>query len=563
VSPVIAGPMTGLLLALTQALSAPTPAPVAGAAGGASCAPDARIEAGRAIFQDGVLTDGKPLVATALGGVTLTGRDATCTNCHRRSGLRSMEGGRIVPNITGSALFSARTTGRRQRPAYDHDSLARVFREGIGSGGQELDPLMPRYDLSADDFQALVAYLGWLSSRPVPGLEANRLHFATVVSDRVDPVSRDSMLDVLETYFDLKTDQARRAAVRASWATTIPDPEGGEPVYRKEVQVKTKRKGRGELAVDRAYRDWVLHVWELTGPRDTWPQQLAEAYRRQPVFAVVSGLVDGPWQPIHEFCAELEVPCVFPNTDLPPDAEDYHSVYLSRGVALEAAVLDRHLRDRAITGEILQVFRRGGPGEAAAEAFHAAATRSGLRLRGLPVGPGVRIAEALWGPDDPRPAAAVLWLDAQDLRSLPDLPPAESGVFASSTLLGGDTTAAQRWPGRAYLVHPFDLRARGDWIPATVRVWMRDWDIEPADIPIQVSTYFTASAVAEAVGEMGRDFSQDYLIEKLEDMLSNTVSVSLFPRVSLGPTQRFASKGAYIVRLEGGRLVPVTDWIVP
>ncbi len=36
------------------------------------------------------------------------------------------------------------------------------------------------------------------------------------------------------------------------------------------------------------------------------------------------------------------------------------------------------------------------------------------------------------------------------------------------------------------------------------------------------------------------------------------------PNISLGPNQRFASNGAYIVRIGAdGRLTPVSDWIVP
>jgi hypothetical protein len=41
---------------------------------------------------------------------------------------------------------------------------------------------------------------------------------------------------------------------------------------------------------------------------------------------------------------------------------------------------------------------------------------------------------------------------------------------------------------------------------------------------------------------------------------------SIYPRLSLAPEQRFASKGAYIVRFadsEGDALVPESDWIVP
>ncbi|MEY4729060.1 MAG: hypothetical protein RL020_218, partial [Pseudomonadota bacterium] len=39
-----------------------------------------------------------------------------------------------------------------------------------------------------------------------------------------------------------------------------------------------------------------------------------------------------------------------------------------------------------------------------------------------------------------------------------------------------------------------------------------------------------------------------------------------FPRLTLGPGQRFASKGAYVMRLNGPTsqdLVPTSEWLVP
>jgi len=41
---------------------------------------------------------------------------------------------------------------------------------------------------------------------------------------------------------------------------------------------------------------------------------------------------------------------------------------------------------------------------------------------------------------------------------------------------------------------------------------------------------------------------------------------TIYPRLALGPSQRFASKGGYIVRfadLESDKLVPESGWIVP
>ena len=60
-----------------------------------------------------------------------------------------------------------------------------------------------------------------------------------------------------------------------------------------------------------------MHVWELEGPSETWRAQLEALYRQQPVFAVLSGVAEGRWRPMHEFCEATQLPCLFPTTDLP------------------------------------------------------------------------------------------------------------------------------------------------------------------------------------------------------------------------------------------------------
>jgi hypothetical protein len=52
----------------------------------------------------------------------------------------------------------------------------------------------------------------------------------------------------------------------------------------------------------------------------------------------------------------------------------------------------------------------------------------------------------------------------------------------------------------------------------------------------------------------------------LEHALDNATFSSVYPRVSLGPGQRFASKGAYILGLSGEDDLewrPISDWIIP
>ena len=62
------------------------------------------------------------------------------------------------------------------------------------------------------------------------------------------------------------------------------------------------------------------------------------------------------------------------------------------------------------------------------------------------------------------------------------------------------------------------------------------------------------------------NFVRDYLIERIEDMLSHRVLSGLYPRLGLAPGQRFASKGGYIVHLTefaGTQIAADTDWVVP
>ncbi len=65
---------------------------------------------------------------------------------------------------------------------------------------------------------------------------------------------------------------------------------------------------------------------------------------------------------------------------------------------------------------------------------------------------------------------------------------------------------------------------------------------------------------------MTMHFSRDYLLEKLEHMAENSLSTSVYPRLSLAPGQRFASKGCYIVKPstdEGHSVSAVSRWLVP
>ncbi|MFP3624198.1 cytochrome C, partial [Burkholderia sp. SIMBA_051] len=70
----------------------------------------------------------------------------------------------------------------------------------------------------------------------------------------------------------------------------------------------------------------------------------------------------------------------------------------------------------------------------------------------------------------------------------------------------------------------------------------------------------------ETLSHMVDAFVRDYLVERIDDMLEHRILTGYYPRLTLAPGQRYASKGGYIVRFaepDRLRVVADSDWIVP
>lgn len=539
--------MRGLALLALLAL----PAGVA-----ARAAPSA---AGERLYRQGVLPSGRPLVGARDGGVRVEGLEAACATCHRRSGLGSWEGQSVIPPIIGRYLFrpGARNVEDPDLPhvqgylprraAYTDATLARAIRDGRDPEGRRLGFLMPRYALDDATMASLVAYLRTLTSGPEPGVDRDTLHFATVVTPDADPVARRGMLQVLEQFFADKN-----AAAGGFRGETAP-----------------MRSVRGVMY--RVNRRWALHVWELSGPPETWERQLRAHLAATPVLAVISGLGGRTWAPVHRFCERAAVPCLFPNVELPVAAEgDFYPVYFSRGVLLEAALVARRLQDPGAARaprRVMQVFRAGDVGEQAAAALRSSL---GARVPALarPLGEGdPRRALAAALADASAADAIVLWLRRDDLRALPAAPPAGARVYVSG-VMGGleEAPLPPAWRAVALLTYPFDVpdarRVRMDFPLG----WFKVRHIPVVDTRVQTDTYLACVILSETIGHMLDSFVPDYLVERLEMLVSHRQVNGYYPRLGLAPGQRFASKGGYLVRFagrEGPRLVADGEWTVP
>ncbi|NOT83532.1 MAG: ABC transporter substrate-binding protein [Methylococcaceae bacterium] len=519
-------------------------------------APDStEVELGRRIYMEGVSASGAPLQGNRANSGQIEGAAAACETCHRRSGMGSLEGNVVVTPITGNFLFATeenrpialvdqrapKNISRAHAP-YTEASLAKAIREGINVSGRKLSPLMPQYALTDVEIKAVAAYLKRLSAKLSPGVGEDTLHFATIVTPGVDPKAREVMVNMMRAAF------SQRNATQENYS------------------------GRMRMPIDlipRTLRNWQLSVWELQGAPETWGAQLAEKYRQEPVFAVISGLSNGSWTPVHNFCQQEKLPCLLPNVTSPPAETAFYSLYYSRGVALEADVLARHLRnqEKKAPQRVLQIYRDDELGKGAAEALTKSLHDSGIQVenRVLQGQDPSGLKQALKGVSSKD--AVMLWLNPTDLAALKKAAPKQvpaiayvSGFLAEESY----SVVPKKWNAHTRVVYPYELGEKRQKNAQSLKKWLQTWNLPLVNEALQTEVFFNLLFLTDLTSQMLDNLYRDYMIERAEDMLSLGSNVSAYPHLSMARGQRFASKGAYIARLaKDGKLVADSEWIVP
>ena len=521
---------------------------------------------GKRLYRQGLTASGQPVRAIMQGDIAVDGKHLNCAACHRRSGFGASEGAAIVPPITAAALYAPRDLNRadlfrkmyqdvqpnrrwarardpRVRPAYTDATLPLALRQGQDPTGRVLDPLMPRYQLSDADMRHLIAYLKTLAADPAPGVDAEAIHFATVMAPGTPAAQRQAMLGVMRAYLRRKnadTEAKRRHA--------------GFSLYYKD-----------EFAG--AYRTWNLHVWELRGETSDWGAQLDAYYRTQPVFAVLGGIGAGDWRPAHRFCEAAEVPCLFPHTDLPEVApDDAFTFYFTEGLAGEAKALAHHLAASG-SGQVMQVYRNDARSRVPAQALRQARRgHPNLQLREYVIDDASTLSARSWRElAQQAPAAWVLWLDDPDIDALIAAIPLMARplrLYLPSRLVSAP------WPpslyGQLRFAYPYALPHQTLAQRYRARAWMRSRGLAITHESIQLNTYFTLSIADHALTHLVEHFSREYFMESIEHETENALNPGIYPHLSLGPGQRFASKGSYIVKLvNDGVAQAVSGWIAP
>jgi len=523
---------------------------------------------GERMYRDGVLPSGEVTKAYVSGDVPVDGSAFTCVSCHLHSGLGSIEGEVVTPPTNGRILYQPREPfipGFEHvpsyanyakylpvRPAYTDESLGALIATGIDPNGRSVLHVMPRYDIDEPDMGILIAYLKTLSVSPSPGVTDEMIHFATVIVDGTDPLAVKSMLLPLQFGVDRKNALAVAA----------------------QNNDRMARMAYNMLGPDLMAKKFSLDQWILKGPSDTWRAQLEAYYAAQPVFALLGGISEGDWEPVHRFCEDKHLPDLFPVVDYPVISDtDWYTLYLSRGIRQEGESAARYLnslRDLLKKPVIVQIYRDNRRGQALADGFRQVWQEVGHR-------PVVEVRLATDAPlsterleqivAEHKPSVLLVWDDASAIPALTALAATETApqfLFASATWLDKDLyTIQEPLRSRLFMTYPYRMPQEDLRFNTALNKVLKGQPLSTYEPQVVKKAYVANEILGETLMEMRSEYYRDFLLDSI-GMMKDTY-LPLYERLTFGAGQRYASKGCFIVQLGQGdqpQLERRSEWLI-
>ncbi len=522
---------------------------------------------GERMYREGVLPNGEPMQAFAAGEIQVEATSFTCISCHLRSGLGAIEGSIITPPATGKILYEERTISIKgnefvpsyhsyavylpPRPAYTDETLARMIASGVDPNGRSTMKLMPRYQLNDEDMAILIAYLKTLSNEFSVGSEKGMLHFATVIVEGADPARVESMMVPLQFSVDRKNSLATASANND----------------------RVARMAYNMLGPDLLARRFTLERWVLKGSPDTWRAQLEDYYRKNPVFALLGGISDGEWEPVHRFCEDKQLPDIFPQVNYPViDNHSWYTIYLSRGIRQEGEAAARYLAgmsDLFKGKKVLQISRDSKRGRTLRDGFNQVwKQKTSAPIIDITLASDAELNKQQLGKiiKKQQPAVVVVW-DGQ--RSLPALESvAKISAWKGLLLTSGSWLGDELWTlpdnlrKKLYMTWPYRLPQENGRFDLSLKRVLSGRPLDMFNVEALSKAYIANEVLGKALTEMRGEYYRDFFLDNI-DMLDDTY-FPLYERLSFGQGQRYASKGCFIVQLgkgENPQLERRSEWV--
>ena len=489
-----------------------------------------QLERGRQLYVESTSPSGAEFVAILGEGLEIEASAVPCSGCHGRDGRGRPEGGVTPTDITWDRLtrpYGATAPTGRRHPPYTESLMKRALSLGIDPGGVPFQVAMPRYRMSHQDMNDLLAYLKTLGLRTAPG-----------VGD--DMVKIGVLLPPKGALGDLG--QAVRATLEARLGAA--NQQGG--IFGRRLE---------------------LRFFETPGPPGQRREWAADFLEREQIFAVVAPFFAGAEAELAGLFEDQQIPAIGPFTVHPQEgvAVNRYVFYLLPGVEIQSKALVRLARETAGSPVRPVLLAPEGAGlDAAVAAVEKAATgwaevavrrypREGFAAADLARELAAEKADPVFFLGSGTEAASLLSA-ALPLGWQPRLyatgAAADAGLFAAPGEL----------QGRIFVALPSSPEI-GSGAAARYRELAAAASLPTDNLSAQVTALGAAEVLVTALTRAGRDLDREKLVETLETFLR--VDTGYLPPISYGPSRRLGARGAFLARvdLRGGRFEPAGGWV--
>lgn len=161
---------------------------------------------GKLIYTKGERASGIPIEAQ-LSGTKFNAKILPCINCHGKKGIGNPEGGVVPSSLLWSILtkpYSLKFENGRKRSTYNEESFKIAIEKGIDPSGNQLDAVMPFYNLEKKDVEDLIAYLKVIENENPYGVTEDKIDIGVIITAK--PIDRSKSFAVVKTmkaYLDL------------------------------------------------------------------------------------------------------------------------------------------------------------------------------------------------------------------------------------------------------------------------------------------------------------------------------------------------------------------------
>ena len=468
-----------------------------------------------------------------IGDVDVPASTVNCAGCHGRRGEGKTEGGVTAGNLTWNNLIKpyghTHPNGRKHGP-FSESSFAMAVVRGVDPAGNNLVVAMPRYRLSIEDMNDLIAYIKRLEFDRDPGLTAESIDVGV-------PLPTQAAL--------AETSQAIRGVISAYFDEL--NAQGG--IYNRKIK---------------------LHFTESTAADPA--TALRNLLANNQIFAFVGGLSAGADKQIATLAREEEIPFIGPATLLPQveNPPNRYIFYLLPGVSEQARALvnfadqqfDLKKQHSAIVFPSTEL-----PSAAGEAAFERAKTAAPNAVAKIPYTNGSfdanKLAQQLKADGT---TAVFLFGSGNEILSFVDAANAlqwtpnvfSLGVLGSRDLAANLPASFTKKVFLSFPTVPSDVKTLGI---AEFGALVQKYKLQTKHTAAQLAALAAAKVFVEALKRAGADLSREQLINALESLYD--YETELLPKLIFGPNRRVGAAGAYVVTIDSEKkeFVSASGWI--